>query len=139
MEESRGAKIKLGPLIELRGQFDSKGLGERPMWTNVYVMAMPGRVRLTQCLSMGAKLRLKLPAGDYRLLCYGTDTKDESRNVTLTADKPTVDLGTIDLKPTIIAQHYGKTPPEISATDARGVKKSVTLARTRGTTMKRGL
>ena len=44
----------------------------------------------------------------------------------------TVDLGTTDLKPTIIAQHYGKAPPAWHVTDARGVDPEATLADFKG-------
>jgi len=54
------------------------------------------------------------------------------RELTLRADQPELDLKTIDVPATVIARHKGKAPPAWKVTDARGVKKDVTLADFKG-------
>jgi len=42
-----------------------------------------------------------LPAGKYTFGSYGEDVVRDTQTVTLTADRPEVDLGTLDLKATL--------------------------------------
>jgi thiol-disulfide isomerase/thioredoxin len=55
-----------------------------------------------------------------------------SKNVTLKADQPDLDLGTIELPATVLGMYKGKELPPWKIIDARGVKKDVTLADYRG-------
>lgn len=124
--------LTVEPLVRVHGAFKSTGLGEPIPWTNVYLSAMPGRVRLAMCMSQEAAFDLRMPPGEYQFWAYGTDVKREIRAMTLASDNPDMDLKTIDLDPTIIAQHYGKPPPSLNITDARGVDKDMTLADFKG-------
>jgi hypothetical protein len=123
-------EIKLAPLVYVHGQFFCKELNKRPPWTNVYMTA--GRARFLYCISQEAKFSFRLPPGTYKFDGYGTDVQDLKKDITLTADKPDVDLGTLDLPATIIARHVGKAPPPLHVTDARGLKKGVQLADLKG-------
>jgi hypothetical protein len=128
------AEIRLEPLVNVHGGFSCKELGAKPEWTNVYMNLMPGRLRLVQCSSTEAAFSLRLPPGKYEFDGYGSflDYQGVKKTLTLEADKPDLDLGTIDLEATPIARHYGKAPPAWHVTDARGVKKGVTLADFKG-------
>jgi len=72
-------------------------------------------------------LSLRLPPGDYTFTLGGVDCQRVAKRVKVTKDMRTVDLGSMNLEPTIIAQHYGKAPPAWHVTDARGLDADTTL------------
>ncbi len=123
--------IKLGPLVKLHGNFFCKETNKRPTWTNVY-LSVPPRVRIAQCSSTKAEFSFLLPAGAYQFWGYGSDVQNVNKELTLAAEKPDVDLKTIDMEATIIARHIGKAPPSWNVTDARGAKKDVKLSDFKG-------
>lgn len=123
-------EIKLGPLGRVHGKFFCKELNKRPKWTNVYLMH--GAARFLMCASNEASFTFALPPGTYKFWGYGTDIQDVKKDFTLSADKPDLDMGTLDVPATVIAKHIGKAPPAWHVTDARGVKKDVKLADFKG-------
>jgi hypothetical protein len=125
-------KITLGPLVRLHGSFSCTELGKQPTWTNVYISLMPGNIRLVANDSQEAKFDVLVPPGTYRFWGYGTDVANLTKEITAKADSHDLDLGILDFPATIIAKHKGKAPPEWKVTDARGVKKDVTLADFKG-------
>jgi hypothetical protein len=92
----------------------------------------PDGARVLGCDSQEADFSFLLPAGKYKLWGYGADIKDVRRDLTLVADKPELDLQTLNVPATEIAQHKGKIPPPWHVTDARGVKKDLNLADFKG-------
>lgn len=124
--------ITLAPLVSLHGKFESAGLGRKLEWTNVYMSVEPGRVRIAGSQSTEATFGFKLPPGDYWFWAYGRDLQRHQVAVTLTADKPVVDMGVIDIPPSIIARHYGKAPPNWRVSDARGAGKDAKLSDYKG-------
>jgi thiol-disulfide isomerase/thioredoxin len=118
--------LKLGPLVRVKGSFFCKELNFKPTWTNVYMMT-PDDARFVQCASKEAAFSFLLPPGTYKFWGYGTDIQNVKQNLTVAADKPEVDLQTVEAKATPIAKHKGKAPPKWHVTDARGVKKEVSL------------
>lgn len=123
--------ITLGPLVRVKGDFSCKELNQKPTWTNVYFMTADG-ARVLQCASREATFSFLLPAGKYQFWGYGADIKDVHQDLTVSADKAELNLQTLDVPATVIAKHKGKTPPAWHVTDARGVKKDVTLADFKG-------
>jgi hypothetical protein len=123
-------EIKLAPLVHVHGDFFCKELNKRPTWTNVYMWS--GKARFAWCISKEAKFSFRLPPGTYKFQGYGTDIQDLRKDLTLTADKPDADLGTVDMKATVIAKHVGKAPPGWHVTDARGLKKGAQLSDFKG-------
>jgi hypothetical protein len=124
--------LTLEATVHVHGQFSSKELGKRPAWTNVYVSHSAGRGFLLGCDSREAAFSFRLPPGQYQFRAYGSDVQDHHRDLALSADRPDVDLGTIDLQATIIARHVGKAPPAWTVTDARGAAKDVKLSDCKG-------
>jgi hypothetical protein len=124
-------EIKLGPLVKVHGDFFCKETNKRPTWTNVYLSVAP-RVRVAQCSSEKAQFSFLLPAGAYQFWGYGSDVQNVNKDITLSADKPDLDLKTIDMEATIIARHVGKAPPAWNVTDTRGVKKDVKISDFKG-------
>jgi hypothetical protein len=123
--------IKLGPLVKVHGNFFCKETSKRPTWTNVYISIAP-RMRVAQCSSTKAEFSFLLPAGAYQFWGYGSDVQNVNKDFALSADKPDLDLKTIDMEATIIARHIGKAPPAWNVTDARGAKKDVRLSDYKG-------
>lgn len=140
--------IPLGPLVRVHGRFSCEELQGPPDWTNVYMNFMPGRLpvprilskvaqtplRLAQCSSWDASFAFLLPAGHYQFHGYGStsDYHDARLLLELKAGQPDLDLGTIDLKPTALARRYGQPAPALHVTDAKGIRKDITLADFRG-------
>jgi len=128
---SKTHTLKLAPLVTLRGAVDSTGLGHAP--EQVYVAATAkGAVIAAAASRGGPKFSFALPAGGYRLVISPRHCKRVKKNVELDAAAGTLDLGTIDFPPTVIAQHYGKPLPPWTLTEARGVDKGVQLSDYKG-------
>ncbi|WP_422929156.1 redoxin domain-containing protein [Singulisphaera sp. PoT] len=127
-------EIKAGPLVEVKGHFTCTEQGSTPGWSNVYLFLKPGRIRFASCASRESKFRLKVPPGSYSFWGYGdpTDYTDDQRDLEVKAGTPVVDLGAIDLKLKPLAKLYGKEPPPLKVTDARGVGKDVKLSDFKG-------
>lgn len=124
--------ITLVPLARVHGTLSCNELGKPPTWTNIYLSAMPGTARVMSNESQQADFDVLLPPGTYQLWAYGTDVDDLRKEITIKEGTADFDLKTIDLPATIIAKHKGKAPPKWNVTDARGLKKDVTLADFKG-------
>jgi thiol-disulfide isomerase/thioredoxin len=118
--------FKLEPLVRVKGQFFCKEMNFKPTWTNVYMMTAEG-ARVLQNDSRDASFSFLVPPGKYKFWAYGSDIKDARQDMTLSADKPEVDMKTVEMRATEIAKHKGKAPPKWTVTDARGVKKDFSL------------
>ncbi len=124
-------KLKLVPMAPVRGEITSKELGAPLAGSSVSVFHSKAIIALVG-FDCGGKLSLQLPPGDYRFSFHAIDCIAASRNASVAADAKTLDLGTTDLAPTVIAGLYGKAPPEWIVSDARGVDKAVKLADLKG-------
>jgi hypothetical protein len=129
-DAAKPLEIKLVPLVHLHGKFDCKELSQRLKWTNVYIMT--GQARFAMCASEEAAFSFRLPPGTYKFRGYGTDIQNLTKDITLKAGEPELDLGMIDMQATIIARHKGKAPPDWHVTDARGIKKDVKISDFKG-------
>ena len=126
-------EIRLGPLVRVHGNFDSPELDKKLDWTNVYMMLGPDKIRVAECSSDEAAFDLKLPAGEYLFNGYGTDeVQGIGKQLTLKADQPDLDLATIHLKASPLGKMYGKEPPPLHITDARGISKDIKLSDFKG-------
>ena len=85
-----------------------------------------GPMRIAACSSSEGEFSFTLPPGEYYFWAYGRDLQNyTNQSMMLSADQGEVNLGAIDIQPSIIAQHYGKAPPKWNVTDARGAKVGV--------------
>jgi thiol-disulfide isomerase/thioredoxin len=123
--------VKLAPLVRLKGGFFCKEMNFKPSWTNVYIMTTDD-ARFVGDSSSNADFSVLLPPGKYKFWGYGTDITNVKQDLTVAADPPVMDMKTIAAPATEIAKHKGKAPPKWNVTDARGVKKDVTLADYKG-------
>jgi thiol-disulfide isomerase/thioredoxin len=122
----KAVTLKVQPLVRVQGSFFCKEMNFKPTWTNVYMMT-PDGARFLECGSDQAIFSFLLPPGAYKFWGYGTDIRSLTQDMTFAADKPLVDLKTLEVLATPIAKHKGKAPPKWHLTDARGVKKEVSL------------
>jgi len=123
--------LRLAPLVTLKGAVESTGLGETPDPVYVAVTAK-GAIIATAASTKGSTFSLPLPAGSYRLTISPRHCKRFTKTVELEADAGVLDLGTMDATPTVIAEHYGKSLPPWSLTEARGVEKTMKLSDYKG-------
>jgi len=125
-------KLRLVPMVPVRGEITSKELGAPIAGCFVSIFHAKAVIALVGIESAG-KFSLSLPPGDYRLSLRATDCiAAPEKAVTIAADAKELDLGTTDLAPTVLARLYGKPPPEWTVSDARGAGKAIKLADLKG-------
>jgi hypothetical protein len=124
-------EIRLAPMATVTGSFDFKECGAAvPLL--VSLMARPAETFIGQMQLTGEKLQLRLPPGEYALRTFSHDAETFDTSFTVPADKSEVDLGALAIHPSILARSYGKEPPAIGVTDARGVGKDFKLSDLKG-------
>jgi thiol-disulfide isomerase/thioredoxin len=131
-DAGREIEIRLDPLVRVHGKIGARELGRSPAWTNVYIDLLPGKNRILQCPSDAAVFSMLLPPGEYEFYAYGGDVTSLRRTLSLSASRPEIDMGTLDLPATFLGKHKDKVLPSWSVADARGARKDVTLADYRG-------
>ena len=123
--------LQLVPMVPVRGELTSKNLG-MPIENCFLSITLEKTILGLVGLNFPGKFSLQLPPGDYRLAYHAADCVAAKGSTSVAARAKEVDLGTVDLKPTVLSQLYGKAPPEWTVSDARGVDKSVKLSDYRG-------
>ena len=151
--------ITFAPLVRVTAQIYCAEAGRTPDWS-MAVIHPPGDrsnyLHFTHCGSLRGKISLLLPPGTYDFDVYSESPdasmrtpKDQNDDdglpvrgirVEVPFGKAEHDLGVLNValpkdKGGIVrdySQFYGKVPPELAITDARGVAKEATLAEFRG-------
>jgi peroxiredoxin len=152
--------ITLVPLVRVTGKVYCPQAGRTPDWTAAVPHPVGDRencLHFTHCGSVKGEFSFLLPPGKYDLAIYsqGPDARmprPEEREkhdapadmpewlggirVEVPRDKPTLDLGVLNV---VIPEgrgdysaYYGKEPPALEITDARGISKEVKLSDLRG-------
>ena len=119
--ETKDLTITVNPTVQLRGKIVSKSLGKQPSWTDVYFYSLPSGHRMGRCMSRKARFEMPLPPGEYELWLHGADIPIKKKKLTLSQDKPVVDLGEIDLPASFLALQKGKELPPWKVTAARNI------------------
>jgi thiol-disulfide isomerase/thioredoxin len=131
-DDGKEVTVALGPAVRVKGKLECKELNGKPTGANTTVTADGFRAYFTQFTATAATFEFILPIGKYTVGTYGSDVEAVKQTPTFTADRPVVDLGTIDMKASAIAKLKGKPAPEWVIADARGVKPEVRLADYKG-------
>ena len=161
-EADKPVTITMAPLVRVTGEVYCSEAGKTPEWTSAQVYIPDGKgnhTKLMICGSFRGKFSFLLPPGNYDLDVQSsspnarirtpkqhtdkntaTDLPARGIRFEIPRGKATLDLGVIDVvlprdkdgNPRDITQFYGKEPPELEITDARGVPKTVKLADFRG-------
>jgi hypothetical protein len=122
----------LTPTVRVKAKLGCKELSVKPAWVNTTVTADGFGLKFVENRSESLGFEFLLPAGKYTFRSYAPDIDDPGRTVTLNADQPEQDFGTIELKASAIGKLKGKPPPAWLITDARGVNAGVKLADYKG-------
>ena len=131
-DDNKEVTATLGPTIHVKGNLTCTELNSKPKWANTMMTADGFRAHVAQYMSESAEFEFILPAGKYALRSYGTDVLDVKQTITLAADQPEFDVGTLDMKASPIAKLKGKPAPGWEVTAARGVKPQVKLVDYKG-------
>jgi len=130
--EGKELTVTLRPTVRARGKLVSTELNSKPEWANTMVTPDGFRSRFAQDMGNSAEFSFILPAGKYSFHSYGSDVEGKTQTVTLAAESPEHDFGTIDLNATAIAKLKGKPAPAWEITAARGVKPTAKLSDYKG-------
>jgi len=130
--EGKELTVTLVPTVRARGRLVSTELNSKPEWANTMVTPDGFRSRFAQDMGNSAEFNFVLPAGKYSFNSYGSDVENKTQTVTLVAESPEHDFGTIDLKATAIARLKGKPAPAWEIAAARGVKPTAKLSDYKG-------
>jgi tetratricopeptide (TPR) repeat protein/thiol-disulfide isomerase/thioredoxin len=126
-------RIRLGPLVTVRGNYYCDELQEAPGWCNTIIEFTTNRFRIVECRSWDGTFSLKLPPGQYQLNGYdGTTVFGIQQALTLSAARPHHDLNRIELEATPTAKAWGKPSPPWHITEARGMPTNATIQSFRG-------
>lgn len=131
-DEGREVIATLGPTVRVRGKLECRELDSNRRWANTMVTADGFRAWVAQQMGESGAFEFVLPAGKYSFRSYGTDVEDIKQTVTLAADQPEYDFGTLDLKASPIGKLKGKPAPGWNITAARPVKSKVKLSDYKG-------
>lgn len=147
----KAVTITLAPLVRVTAKVYCSEASRTPDWSKAVVYFPDDKgnhSKLALCGSVRGEISFLLPPGKYDFDVGSTSPNASIRTpmgqrgirVEIPRGKTTLDLGVIDLvlprdKDGIVrdySQFYGKEPPELAITDARGVPKGVRLADFRG-------
>src|SRR5262245_29246883 len=119
--------VTVGPTARVTGKLECTELNSKPRWANTMITPDAFRAQFAQHMGESAEFDFILPVGKYSLHSYGTDVEGVKKTITLTAEQPEYDLGTLDLKASPIAKLKGKPSPGWNITAARPLKSSAKL------------
>lgn len=122
-------EIKLVPLIGVKGRAFCNEL-DKSAPVSLYIDR--DKTYVFRSGTSDGVFSFRLPPGTYRLWTSAHDYQRIEKTFTLESSKPDVDLGVLDVPPSILTKLQGKEPPKWHATDARGVKKAVQLSDYKG-------
>ena len=126
-------RIRLKPLVTVRGHYYCEELREAPGWCNTMIEFTTNSFRIVECRSLDGTFALKLPPGEYQLNAYaGTTVFGVKQSLTVSAARPIHDLNRILLAATPIALAWGQPSPPWHITEARGMPTNATLQNFRG-------
>ncbi len=140
-ESEQPIRIELKPLVRVTAEVYCPQRGKSPEWCHAVVAPAHGdTMHFVSCGTYQGKVSFLLPAGEYTLRASSEDLLPGTIRIRVPNGVEEFDAGVIALqlpmgasdKPVDIADFYGKAPPALKITDARGVPRSVKLEDYRG-------
>lgn len=140
-QSNQTTRIQLGPLVRVTAEIYCPETGKSPECSIAEVHMLGGdRIPLTKCGTFKGKVSFLLPPGEYAVSAHSDDLPTRTCHITIPPATTKFDIGVIELllpkdsegKAVNIQEHYGKKPPSLEITDARGVAKVVKLDEYRG-------
>ena len=116
--------VRLGQLVQVRGELTYAGSDRAVGGTNVYVYDATGDHRLARCISKeGGRFEFRLPLGEYRFSAYSAHAKGTSWALTLSREEREMDMGVVHLDPSASLELVGKPAPAWTVGAARGLEE----------------
>lgn len=137
----RPIRIELKPLVRVTADIYCPDRGKTPEWCQAVVTPAGGDYKwFVKCGTYQGKVSFLLPAGEYEIRADSEDLPPSRVRIKVPTDVEKYDAGVIALKlprgsageAVDIADFYGKPPPALEITDARGVPRGVKLEDYRG-------
>jgi hypothetical protein len=123
---SEELKIVLGPTSVVTGKIVCPDL-EEPIPGAHISLTPKGAIIAAGVVSSTSEFAFRLPPGEYRMTLTPKYCKTIRTTLKVPADGGEIDLGEVTATATVIARHFGKKPPELTVTEARGIGKDVKL------------
>lgn len=124
VQDAGDLSIKLVPLVHVFGTVAYEDLDHTVDDAMIYVR-LNGTINFAQANTSLGKWSLLLPPGEYTVEISGRCHDAKEKRLTLTADKLEVDLKSTAVKPAPYESCFGKAPPPLVVSDARGCEKGV--------------
>ena len=118
-------------LVFTKGTIDDQALPPAKAPCSVEINA-PGKLDLIDLGDQPKQFSCRLPPGEYELYVAREDAEPLWKKATIGKRSTPVNLGTLKLKPTKMAESYGNPAPDWEITAARGVDARVKLADYKG-------
>jgi len=150
-DSNNPVKVTLTPLVRVTAKVYCSEAGRTPDFSVIEVLPVKGKANygnFIKCGSFRGEISLLLPPGKYDLKVRGRSPNasiaipkgQNGIRVEIPQGKTKLDLGVLNValprdrdgEPSDISRFYGKKPPELNITDARGVPKDFKLADLRG-------
>ncbi len=125
--KSTDLEIKASKLTSVRVVVDDEKLSGKPKNLGYELLAQPGQLNFLRAARPERTVVLKLPAGTYDLWISAEGAERHRERLVLNDKQLSLRLDRIQLRPSVIAENTGTTPPAWNITDARGVPKNVQL------------
>ena len=122
-DAGKSLALRLEPLAAVTGTLTCKALARIPAGGHANLSVTKSRLHLVgQEIGTEGRFAFRLPPGTYDLgFTLGLDFQGFHRSVTVGATGAAIDLGEIEVAPSVIAQHYGKAPPAWQPAKARNL------------------
>jgi thiol-disulfide isomerase/thioredoxin len=124
--------VRPEPAIEVRGRATVGHGAAPPAWTTATITLHGRAEKIALSTRADGTFSFRLPPGDYDLYARAAGARGTYERVVLRSGSDTVDLGTLALEPTVLAQVAGGPAPRLTLTDARGVPRDFDLEHLRG-------
>lgn len=121
-------ELKLAPMSDVSGALACPAIGPALGTTTLVVQTRPGGAWVARLTLTDDRFTLPLPPGNYDAVAVAYDARELRTPFRVEAGGKAVDLGKLELEPTVIAKSWGKAPPAFSATAARGIDAGVKLS-----------
>jgi thiol-disulfide isomerase/thioredoxin len=121
----KNLSITLVPLVTIVGHTELPGFPTEKMDKYWIHFRTSDDIGFNRIEGQDGKIRYKLPPGDYSFRLEARQAEHIEGDFTVPSNVDTFDMGTFMFEYNTIWRHVGKRPPEITATDARGINKDV--------------
>ncbi len=132
LKSSMDIELKLGPMSDVSGALVCPEIGPALGTTTVVLESRPTGAWIARLTQKNDRFTMPLPPGDYDVVAVAYDAREYRAPFKVEAGGQPLNLGNLTLEPTVIAKSWGKAPPALAVTAARGIKPDVKLEDLKG-------